>query len=152
MFQNARSFNQPLNNWNVSKVETMFAMFDAPSARFRLLLLKPAQHELAVRKIVKCSRGTLHIAVPAFHGRAAHAGDEPHRQREERGGDLCMASRRGSRHVSGRGRRVAAKPLELACMSCRLALPTQSTGRAAIYVHRHRFTALTYSRVHLLHR
>ena len=24
----ARSFNRPLNNWNVSKVETMFAMFD----------------------------------------------------------------------------------------------------------------------------
>ena len=74
---------------------------------------------------------------------------ELHRQREELPCESCMASRRGSRHVSGRGRRVAAKPL-LACMSCRLALPTQST--AAIYVHRHRLTALTYSRVHLLHR
>ena len=28
MFTRARSFNRPLNNWNVSKVETMFAMFD----------------------------------------------------------------------------------------------------------------------------
>ena len=73
MFQNARSFNQPLNNWNVSKVETMFAMFDAPSARFRLLLLKPAQHELLAQKKVKCSRGTLQIAVPAFHCRASAA-------------------------------------------------------------------------------
>ena len=28
VFTRARSFNRPLNNWNVSKVETMFAMFD----------------------------------------------------------------------------------------------------------------------------
>ena len=28
MFTRARSFNRSLNNWNVSKVETMFAMFD----------------------------------------------------------------------------------------------------------------------------
>ena len=28
LFSHATSFNQPLNNWNVSKVETMFAMFD----------------------------------------------------------------------------------------------------------------------------
>ena len=28
MFANANSFNQPLNNWNVSKVESMVGMFD----------------------------------------------------------------------------------------------------------------------------
>ena len=28
MFQTARSFNQPLNNWNVSKVTNMEGMFD----------------------------------------------------------------------------------------------------------------------------
>ena len=28
MFNRARSFNQPLNNWNVSKVESMVGMFD----------------------------------------------------------------------------------------------------------------------------
>ena len=27
MFWNATSFNQPLNNWNVSKVENMYCMF-----------------------------------------------------------------------------------------------------------------------------
>ena len=28
MFRNARSFNQPLNNWNVSNVMYMGSMFD----------------------------------------------------------------------------------------------------------------------------
>ena len=28
MFKNARSFNQPLNNWNMSNVETMVGVFD----------------------------------------------------------------------------------------------------------------------------
>ena len=44
MFQNARSFNQPLNNWNVSKVETMFAMFDDATS-FNQPLHAPWYHE-----------------------------------------------------------------------------------------------------------
>ena len=34
MFEGATSFNQPLNNWNVSNVEDMSCMFQAGSAGF----------------------------------------------------------------------------------------------------------------------
>ena len=44
MFKNATSFNQPLNNWNVSKVETMFAMFD-DAISFNQPLHAPWYHE-----------------------------------------------------------------------------------------------------------
>ena len=44
MFRRARSFNQPLNNWNVSKVETMFAMFDDATS-FNQPLHAPWYHE-----------------------------------------------------------------------------------------------------------
>ena len=44
MFGRARSFNQPLNNWNVSKVETMFAMFDDATS-FNQPLHGPWYHE-----------------------------------------------------------------------------------------------------------
>ena len=74
--------------------------------------------------------------------RAGELGSSLHRQGDELVFERCMASRRGSRPFwPWPSRRVAAKPLMLACTSRRLALPTQSTSRAAIYVHRHRFTA-----------
>ena len=44
MFQNARSFNQPLNKWNVSKVTNMYKMFwNADS--FNQQLHAPWYHE-----------------------------------------------------------------------------------------------------------
>ena len=42
MFTRARSFNRPLNNWNVSKVETMFAIGRDPGLHRVRLAAGPA--------------------------------------------------------------------------------------------------------------